>query len=95
MARRTGEVIVQLVDASRSLAAAATDLLDSSTHQARSANEQATSVAQMGATVAELRQTFSEATSKTAKGIAQLESAAGNMKGLSTRLTEVVGRYKV
>ena len=64
MARRTGEVIVQLIDASRSLAAAATDLLDSSTHQARSANEQATSVAQMGATVAELRQTFSEATSK-------------------------------
>ena len=32
---------------------------------------------------------------ETAKGIAQLESAAGNMKGLSTRLTEVVGRYQV
>ncbi len=64
MAWRTGDVIVQLIDASRSLAAASTELLDSSTHQARSANEQATSVAEMGATVAELRQTFSEATSK-------------------------------
>ena len=58
MAGRTGDVIVQLIDASRSLAAASTELLDSSTHQARSANEQATSVAEMGATVAELRQTF-------------------------------------
>ncbi|HRI50842.1 MAG TPA: methyl-accepting chemotaxis protein [Pseudomonadota bacterium] len=64
MAGRTGDVIVQLIDASRSLAAASTELLDSSTHQARSANEQATSVAEMGATVAELRQTFNEATSK-------------------------------
>jgi methyl-accepting chemotaxis protein len=32
---------------------------------------------------------------ETAKGIAHLEAAAGNMKSLSTRFTEIVGRYQV
>jgi methyl-accepting chemotaxis protein len=60
----TGDVIIQLVAASRSLAAAAAELFESSSRQAANANQQATSVTQMGATVAELRQTFGEATSK-------------------------------
>jgi methyl-accepting chemotaxis protein len=64
MSQRTGDVIVQLVAASRSLADAALELFESSSRQAANANQQATSVTQMGATVAELRQTFSEATSK-------------------------------
>ena len=64
MSQRTGDVIVQLVAASRQLADAAIELFESSSRQAANANQQATSVTQMGATVAELRQTFSEATSK-------------------------------
>ena len=64
MAERTGGVIVQLIDASKSLAAAATDLLEASSQQAKSTTDQGTSVAEMGATVAELRQTFIEATNK-------------------------------
>lgn len=64
MSQRTGDVIVQLVAASRSLADAAIELFESSSRQATNANQQATSVTQMGATVAELRQTFGEATSK-------------------------------
>ena len=63
-AERTRDIVAELVEASRALAASASELLDSSTRQAQNANQQATSVTQMGATVAELRQTFSEATSK-------------------------------
>ncbi len=94
MARRTGEVIVQLIDASRSLAAASSNLLDSSTHQARSANEQAASVAQMGSTVAELRQTFSEATSK-AESVIELarrseESSSGGGAAVKESIDGIV-----
>lgn len=64
MTQRTRDIVAELVEASRALAASASELLDSSTRQAQNANQQATSVTQMGATVAELRQTFSEATSK-------------------------------
>jgi len=64
MTHRTGDIVGEMIEASRALAASASELLDSSTRQAQNANQQATSVTQMGATVAELRQTFSEATSK-------------------------------
>ncbi len=64
MTQRTSDIVAEMIEASRALAASASELLDSSTRQAQNANQQATSVTQMGATVAELRQTFSEATSK-------------------------------
>jgi methyl-accepting chemotaxis protein len=64
MTARTSDIVAEMIEASRALAASASELLDSSTRQAQNANQQATSVTQMGATVAELRQTFSEATSK-------------------------------
>lgn len=64
MTQRTRDIVAEMIEASRALAASASELLDSSTRQAQNANQQATSVTQMGATVAELRQTFSEATSK-------------------------------
>ena len=64
MTERTSDIVAEMIEASRALAASASELLDSSTRQAQNANQQATSVTQMGATVAELRQTFSEATSK-------------------------------
>ena len=94
MAARTGEVIVQLIGASGSLASASTNLLASSTQQARSASEQATSVAQMGATVAELRQTFSEATSK-AESVIELarrseESSSGGGAAVKESIDGIV-----
>ncbi|HMU41631.1 MAG TPA: methyl-accepting chemotaxis protein [Pseudomonadota bacterium] len=64
MAQRTSDIVGEMLEASRAIASAATEILDSSTRQAQNANQQATSVTQMGATVAELRQTFTEATSK-------------------------------
>lgn len=64
MAQRTGEVIVQLMEASRQLTTASSELLDAATLQSKNMSDQGTSVAEMGATVAELRQTFIEATSK-------------------------------
>jgi methyl-accepting chemotaxis protein len=64
MAQRTSDIVGEMLEASRALATAASELLDSSTRQAQNANQQATSITQMGATVAELRQTFGEATSK-------------------------------
>lgn len=94
MASRTGEVIVQLIDASGSLTTASTDLLASSKHQGRSANDQATSVAQMGAAVAELRQTFSEATSK-AESVIELarrseESSSGGGAAVKESIDGIV-----
>ena len=32
---------------------------------------------------------------ETARGIQQIETASGNLKALSGRLTEIVGRYQV
>ena len=53
-----------MLEASRALATAASELLDPRRSRRKTANQQATSITQMGATVAELRQTFGEATSK-------------------------------
>lgn len=64
MAQRTGDVIVQLMEASRQLTSASSELLEAATQQSKNMSDQGTSVAEMGATVAELRQTFIEATSK-------------------------------
>jgi methyl-accepting chemotaxis protein len=64
MSQRTGRVVSQLQDASRSLSTASADLFDSSSRQAANASKQAASVSEMGATVAELRETFNQATSK-------------------------------
>ncbi len=64
MAQRTGDVIVQLMEAARQLTTAASELLEAATQQSKNMSDQGTSVAEMGATVAELRQTFIEATSK-------------------------------
>lgn len=64
MAQRTGDVVMQLMEASRQLTSASSELLEAATSQSKNMNDQGTSVAEMGATVAELRQTFIEATSK-------------------------------
>jgi methyl-accepting chemotaxis protein len=64
MTQRNRNVVGQLVDASRSLNAAAGELFDSSQRQASNASRQAASVTEMGATVAQLREIFSQATSK-------------------------------
>ncbi len=64
MAQRTGDVVLQLMEASRQLTTASSELLEAATQQSKNMNDQGTSVAEMGATVAELRQTFIEATNK-------------------------------
>jgi methyl-accepting chemotaxis protein len=64
MSVRTGKVVAQLKDASRSLSKASGEVFDSASKQAANASKQAASVAEMGATVAELRETFSQATTK-------------------------------
>ena len=64
MAQRTGDVVLQLMEASRQLTTASSELLKAATQQSKNMNDQGTSVAEMGATVAELRQTFIEATNK-------------------------------
>jgi methyl-accepting chemotaxis protein len=86
MADRTGMVIAQLVQASRSLSSASTDLFDSTSRQSRNAIKQASSVSEMGATVSELRETFTQATTK-AESVIELarrseESSSGGVEAV-------------
>jgi methyl-accepting chemotaxis protein len=86
MSARTGKVVSQLQDASRSLSKASTELFDSSARQASNASKQAASVSEMGATVAELRETFNQATLK-AESVIELarrseESSSGGAEAV-------------
>ena len=98
MAQRTSDIVGEMLEASRALATAASELLDSSTQQAQNANQQATSITQMGATVAELRQTFGEATSK-AESVIELarrseESSTGGGSAVKEKHDDGMGHLR-
>jgi methyl-accepting chemotaxis protein len=90
MSARTGKVVAQLVEASRSLSKGSQEVFDSSSRQSSNASKQAASVSEMGATVAELRETFNQATSR-AEGVIELarlseESSSGGAEAVRESL---------
>jgi methyl-accepting chemotaxis protein len=84
VANAAGEAIVRLGEAIAASSAAAMQI-------ASSTRQQSVGVEQIWQATKEIDRIAAE----TAAGIAQLETAAANMKGLSTSMSEIVGRYKI